>query len=145
MELLRLPPGVRRDSKLVTFTGAANLGAVGDVPIFTVTGEILVVRLVPFCTVDLTEALATAGILLGITTSTSLFIAATTATVIDAGEFWTSTVPTAGGVAVPAALRDVAITDNILATVATQAVNGGAIRFDVLWVPLSSDGLLVAA
>src|SRR5512145_721060 len=131
---------LRRASKTITFTGAAGLGAVGAVPLFTVTGEVLVCYLVPWCSVDLTEAGATATLALGVTGSTSLFIAATTATAIDAGEFWTSTTPTANGVALPAALKDIVTTDSIIGTVAAQAVNGGALRLDCYWLPLSSDG-----
>lgn len=135
-------PGVTVQTarKTVTFTGAANLGAVGAVPIFTVTGDVLVVRLVPVCTVDLTEALATATLALGVTNSTALFVAATTATAIDAGEFWVNTTSQADGFALPAALKDILVTQNIIGTVATQAVNGGAIRFDCHWIPLSADG-----
>ena len=131
---------MKRASKLITFDGAAGTGAVGAVPIFTVTGEVLVVVMAPFCTTLLTEAGATATLALGVTGSTSLFIAATTATDIDANEFWVDTAPDANGIAVPAALKDIAITDNIIGTVAAQAVSTGAIRFNVWWMPLSSDG-----
>lgn len=123
-----------------TFTGAAGLGAVGSVALFTVTGEVLIERIVPFCTTLLTEALATATIALGVTGSTSLFIAATNAVDIDANEFWVDTTPDANGIALPAALKDIVITDNIIATVAAQNVDAGAIRFDVYWRALSSDG-----
>ena len=135
-------PGVTaaRAAKTVTFTGAANLGAVGAVPLFTVTGEVLIVRLVPFCTTLLTEALATATLALGVTGSTSLFIAATTAVDIDANEFWVDTAPDANGVALPAALQNIVITDNIIGTVAAQAVNGGVLRLDCHWIALSPDG-----
>ena len=135
-------PGVTaaRTTKTVTFTGAANLGAVGAVPIFTVTGEVIIVRLVPWCTVDLTEAAPTATLALGVTGSTSLFIAATTATVIDVGEFWIDTTSRPNGFALPAALQNIVITDNIIGTVAAQAVDSGAIRFDCHWIPLSADG-----
>ena len=129
-------------SKTVTFTGAANLGAVGAVPIFTVTGEVIIEKLVPWCTVDLTEAAPTATIALGVTGSTSLFIAATTGTVIDVGEFWVDTTSRANGFALPAALKDIVITDNIIGTVAAQAVNGGAIRFDCYWKPLNGGSLV---
>jgi hypothetical protein len=118
---------------------------VGAVPLFTVTGEVLIERIVPICTTLLTEAAPTATLALGVTGSTSLFIAATTATAIDAGEFWVSTTPTANGIAVPAALQDIAITDNIIGTVAAQAVDSGVIRVDVYWRPLSADGAVVAA
>src|SRR5574343_542432 len=137
-----LVPGrgsLRRTTTTVTFTGAANLGAVGAVPLFTVTGEVLVCYIVGFCTVLLTEAAPTATLALGVTGSTSLFIGATTATAIDANEFWVSTTPTANGIAVPAACRDIVITDNIIATVAAQAVDSGAVRGDVYWLPLSGD------
>jgi hypothetical protein len=132
----------KRISKTITFTGGAGLGAVGAVPIFTTTGEVLIAALVPFCTTLLTEASATATLALGVTGSTSLFIAATNAVDIDANEFWVDTAPDANGVAVPAALKDIAITDNVIGTVAAQAVNGGVLRFDCYYVPLSSDGAL---
>lgn len=132
------PIELRRSSVTVTFTGAAGAGAVGSVALFTVTGEVLVEKLVPICTTDL--AGATATIALGVTGSTALFIAATVATDIDTGEFWVDTAPDPNGVAVPAALKDVAITDNIIATVAVANITGGVLRFDVLWRPLSSDG-----
>jgi len=139
------PSYVRRTSKEITFTGAAGLGAVGNVPLFTVTGEVLVVYLVPYTVLTLTEALATATLALGVTNLTSLFIAATNAVNLLTGEFWTEA--TGGGtanagIAVPAALKDIAITSNIVGTVATQAVNGGTLRFDVYYLPLSSDGLV---
>lgn len=135
-------PAPYRVSKLVTFTGATGLGEVGAVPIFTVTGEVIVVYLVPTCMALLTEAAATATIALGVTGSTSLFIAATNAVDIDAGEFWVDTTPDAAGIAVPAALRDIAITANIIGTVAAQNVDSGAIRFDLWWRPLSGDGFV---
>lgn len=132
---------VLRTSKTVTFTGAANLGEVGAVPIYTVTGEVLVVALIPYCTVNLTEAAPTgATLLLGVTGDTDLFIASTAATAIGAGEFWVSATPTANGIAVPAGLKDIVITDNIIGTVGTANVDGGAIRFDLYYAPLSSDG-----
>lgn len=132
--------------KAVTFTGASGLGLAGtNVALFTVTGEVEVVRIVPVCTVDLTEAAPTATLALGVTSSTALFVAATTATAIDAGEFWVTTTPTANGIAIPAACKEIAITDSIVAAPAVQNVNGGVIRFDLWWRPLSSDGLVVAA
>ena len=136
---------LRPARKTATFTGAAGAGAVGSVALFSTTGEILIVAIVPFCTTLLTEAGATATIALGITGSTSLFVAATNAVEIDANEFWVDTAPDPNGIALPAALQNIVITDNIIATVGAQNVTGGVIRFDVLWRPLSADGALVAA
>jgi len=144
MELIRMPSSVRQETKIVTFDGTAGLGAVGNVALFTVTGEIIVVRISGFCSVDVTEALASATISLGVTSLVAAMIAATAAINIDAGEFWVSTVP-ATSMTYAANCKDMLVTDSIVAAVATQAVNGGTIRFDVLWLPLSSDGLLVAA
>jgi len=101
--------------------------------------------MVPFCTASLTEAGATATIALGVTGSTALFIAATDAVEIDINEFWVDTAPDANGVALPAALKDIIITDNIIGTVATQNVNGGSLRIDCFWYALSSDGNVVAS
>ena len=139
-EIIQAAKALRTSIASVTFDGTANKGQVGTVPYFTVTGEVLVAAMVPFCTGSLTEAAATATIALGVTGSTALFIAATTATEIDVNEFWVDTSPDANGIALPAALKDIVITDNIIATVATQNVNGGTLRITVLWYPISADG-----
>lgn len=134
-------------SKSVTFTGAANLGQAGTTTtLFTVTGQVLVAYLSVFCSVDLTEAAPTASIALGVTGSTTLFVAGTSSTTVDANEFWTTTAPSAvGGVAVPAAHKDILITANVIITCATQNTNGGALRADCWWLPVSPTGKLVAA
>lgn len=139
---------IRSVAKSITFTGAAGLGAVGNVPLFTVTGEVEILRIVPYTVLTLTEALATATLALGVTNATALFIAATNAVNLTTGEFWTEA--TGGGtanagIAIPAALKEIAITSNIVGTVGAQAINGGTLRFDVYWRPLSSDGNVVAA
>lgn len=132
--------------KTVTFTGAAGAGATGTaVSVFTVTGEVLVVALVPFCTTNLGEAAPTAVVSLGVTGSTALFIANTNSVDIDANEFWIDATPDANGIALPAALKDIVITDNIIVTPATQNTNAGVIRFDLIYMPLSTNGLVVAA
>ena len=126
--------------KTVTFTGAANLGATGAVPLFTVTGEVMVDKIMAYCTTNLTEAAGTATISLGVTSGVADFIAATNAVDIDANEFWVDTGPDANGVALPAAMQDIMITDNIIGTVAAQNVNGGVLEVTVFWTPISSDG-----
>ena len=141
MEIIRASQGSQRASKTITFTGAANMGNAGEnVTIFTVTGEILVLALVPFCTTDLTEAVGTATISLGVTSSVALFIAATDSKEIDENEFWVDTVPDPYGIALPSTLKDIIITDNIVAACATQDTDGGVMRFDLYWLPLSSNG-----
>lgn len=134
---------LRKVSKTITFDGTAGAGAVGTVTVFTVTGEISVVQMTAYCSTNLTEAAPTATLSLGVTSSATLLIGSTTATDIDAGEFWVDTGPDANGVAIPAALKDIVITDNIIATVGSQAVDAGVIRFDLYYLPVSGDGAAV--
>ena len=123
----------------VTFTGAATLGAIGNVPLFTVTGAVLVKFIAGY--VGTTLAGATATLALGVTGSTSLFIGATTATnMTSTNNIWTSTSPTAAGLALATAGKEILVTANIVGTVATAAVTGGVLTIFVAWLPLSSDG-----
>jgi glutamate dehydrogenase/leucine dehydrogenase len=135
----------RDATKTMTYSAVAGSGNVGSVALFTVTGEVLIVAMSAFCTTLLTESGATATIALGVTGSTSLFIAATNAVEIDANEFWVDATPDANGIAVPAALKDIIITDNIINTVGATNITAGVIRYDVIWIPLSSNGNVVAA
>ena len=128
--------------KTITFDWTSTLGAINTTTtFFTVTGECEILSLVPFCTVDLASADA-ATITLGVTSSTSLFLAATTATVIDVGEFWVNTTPVANGVALPAAFKNIVVTDNVVGAVATGTITAGAIRMDLWYRPLSADGAM---
>ena len=77
---------------------------------------------------------------LGVTSGVADFVAATTATDVDANEFWVDTAPDANGVAIPAALMDIIITDNIIGTAATANITGGVMEFTVYWTPISVDG-----
>ncbi len=139
-------PSLRFETKSVTFTGAATLGQAGtNTSWFTVTGQVLVAYIIPYCTVDLTEALATATITLGTTTQTALLIAATNSVDIDANEVWTAAAPATRSLAIPATLKDVAINDSIVSACAVQNTTGGAIRVDCYWLPLSAGATLVAA
>lgn len=131
--------------KTLAFTGAAALGqSASPIPLFTRTGSVIVEKIVAICSEDLASA-GGGTLALGVTGSTSLFIGATTATNIDVGEIWASTTPTAAGIALPAALKDIAINADIIATVATADITDGTLDFVVYYRPLSSDGALVAA
>ena len=138
----RIPANVadyRIARNTVTFTGAASLGAVGSVPLFTVTGAVLVKFIAGYVGTSLTGASAT--IALGVTGSTSLFIGATTATgMTSTNNIWTSTSPTAAGLALATAGKEIIVTANIVGTVAVANVTGGVLTVWVAWLPLSSDG-----
>lgn len=123
-------------TKTVAFTGAAGLGAVGTVSLFTVTGDV-VVNVVGVCT----ENLASAGggtLEVGIAGNTAALIAQTTATAIDAGETWVDATP-ATVVSYPSDKVLVNGTD-IIATVATGDITDGTITFYCNFTPLSSTG-----
>lgn len=129
----------------MTYTGAAGAGAAGSVSLFTVTGMVLIEKIIARCTTLLTESGATATIALGVTGNTGLFIAATDAVNIDANELWVDTAPDTGGIQIPALMKDVAIVADIINTIAAADVTAGVIEYVVLWRPLSSNGLLVPA
>ena len=129
--------------KTVTFDAGSGTGAQGNVPIFTVTSQVLVVAIVPFCTTLL--AGATATLELGVTGILELFVATTTGTDIDADEFWVDTGPDANGVLIPAIMKDTVITDNIVGTVEVADITSGVIRYSVYWLPLSATSNVVAA
>ena len=137
-------PLLRLIRKTITYTGAANLGQAGsNVTIFTVTGQIHVVTLIPYCTVNLGEALATATITLGTATQTELFIAATNSVDIDADDVWTALAPATRSLAIPAALKDIAVNDNIVNACAVQNTNAGSILYTLIYYPVSAGATVV--
>lgn len=136
---------IQRVTKTITFTGAANLGAQGAVPLFTITGSVFIEEIAGVVTVDIVSA-GSATLALGVTGSTSLFIGATAkAGLVTTTPVWVSTTPTAGGLAVPAAAQRSVIAANIIGTVATADITAGSIVITVRYIALSSDGALVAA
>lgn len=135
--------------KTATFTGAAGLGAAGDFDLFTVTGEIYVVRITAFCSTLLVENAGTVTMSLGTTTDVDQFIASTEPEDIDANEFWTAIASgVAGPVVPPTIMTDTLIagaTDDILLTIVTENINSGVLEFALQWEPISTDATVVAA
>jgi len=130
--------------KRITFTGAAGAGAVGSVTIFTMSsgGAALIGFITAHVQTSLTGASAT--IALGVTGSTGLFIAATTATgLTTAAANWIDTTPDAAGVALPAAMKDIQIDASIINTIATQNVTGGVIDYTIGYIPIVPGATLV--
>ena len=136
-------PLVNRSIVSVTFTGASGLGqAATTTTFFTVTGEILC-SLQAYVVETLTQSLGTPKLTLGVTNSTSLFIGATTATTLATGEFWTEATgggTAAAGIAMPAAMKDILVTANVVGVVGgTNNINGGTLRLTLLWTPMRAD------
>lgn len=125
-------------SKAITYA-AGTTGATGATTLFTVTGTVAV-RIFAVCSSDLTSGGA-ATIEVGIAGNTAALLAQTTATGIDAGEFWIDTGP-ATIEALPAIQLCAA---DIIQTIATTTVSGGVLTYYCLWSPISSNGNVVAA
>ena len=142
-------PAVRVAQKSITFTGAAGLGAIGNVVYFTITGAVHVVSFGAIIETSLTED-AGSGVSscsLGIVNNTTLFLAAIlSSSLVSTTPLWYNATPNANGILVPAAYKDVAIARNIVLAVTstgTRLVNGGMVTLTVTYVPLTSNGNLV--
>ena len=133
-------------SKSITYA-AGGTGLQGaTTTIFTVTGQVQVLALAPFCTLGLEQSAGTPSLSLGVVGSLAQFIGDITATTIDTDEFWVDATPDALAIALPAAMKDILITANIACLVGgTNNISAGAIRYDVYWRPLSSNGSIVPA
>jgi hypothetical protein len=141
----------RHSTKTITFTGAAGLGAVGTVTVFTCTGRSIIHAITAFCTEDLVGNLAT--IELGTATTSNDFVVQTTAEGIDVNKWWGDATPSAGSILIkiPATGADgigaaqsfKTISSDIIATIATADVTDGTIVFDVIYTPLTDGARLV--
>ncbi len=136
--------GRRYVQKILTLDGGAGTGATGAVPLFTVSGgAVLVNYIVGRATTNLVSA-GGGSIALGVTGSTSLFIAATTATtLLTSAEFWVSTTATAIGLALPAPVKDIVTDANIIGTVTVGAITAGVLVIDVVWEAITQGATIV--
>lgn len=131
--------------KTLTFTGAAGLGQnASPIPLFNITDAVYVERIAGWGVTTPTSA-GGGTLALGVTGSTALFIAASTATAIAQGKTWQTTTPNNTGLAVPATNKEILIAANIIGTVATADITAGVIEFVVYYRPASTNGALVAA
>lgn len=142
-------PYLLRASK--TFTGAANLGAVGVNELFTTTGEVVLEGFWVSCTTTLSDTVDGAVFTIGTPASPNL-IADYSAVDLDsivAGVYLGGSGVSAGygdnivsGGGSGTSIGGTAINTNITMDVSTQAITGGVLEFYVLWRPLSADGNL---
>ena len=145
--LLELQSGYQIASKAVTFAGGTT-NARGDQDgtgnpgaLFTVTGDVLVVIFAK-CTTNLAGSSATLEV--GVTGNTAALLAQTTAEDIDAGDVWRDASPAVGAEAINGAVFIAGGLD-IIETTGTANITAGAITYYCMWLPLSSDGNVVAA
>lgn len=118
------------------------------VTIFTVTGDVLV-RLVASVDVAVTSTSNTGTLAVGIAGNTAALLAQTTVDASDfaIGDIWVDNDPATGIGLVPGSGSWYAIGNgaDIIVTIATNDMTAGDIDFHLLYIPLSSDGAVVAA
>lgn len=141
-------PKLIRASK--TFTGAANLGATGVNELFTTTGAVAIDGFWVRCTTSLVDAVDGAIFKIGVTGADAIltdvnYEGAFDLDTLDA-DMWLDNsggVPTGHGANLAAQAGSFAtVSANIIMTITTQAITGGALAFYVLYRPLSADGAL---
>lgn len=129
-----------QESKTIAFTGAAGLGAVGAITLFTVTGTVMI-NVFGFCTEDLVSA-GGGTVEVGTSSSTAALCNQQNATAVDNHEVWhNSVLAVAGNVA--AHLHPV--DQNVILTIGTGDVTDGTISFYANWSPISEGATVVAA
>lgn len=120
--------------KTITFDGTAGNGAVGTVAIASVIGAVLIREGAIRCVADL---IGGATIELGCAGATAAIVAQTTATDIDANEFWQDSSPE---LRASPAITARAVGGNIILTIGSANITAGVLEFYFYWLPLSSDG-----
>lgn len=127
-------------TKTIAFDGGAGTGAAGTVTLFTVTGKVAV-NVYGFCTEDL--ASAGGGTLeLGFASQTATLADQQLATAIDNHEVWHEGLIAIGALV---AFHFHPTDQDVILTIGTADVTNGTIEFYCNWVPISSNGDLVAA
>lgn len=118
----------------------------GEHKILDVTGVVRI-RILPVCTASLTVNGTSGTISLGTNASVTDLIAATTATVIDASEIWTSKTDAniAKQVLQSEAIDFISNAQDVGYNIGTSNLTGGAMTFYYWWEPLSSTGAVTVA
>jgi hypothetical protein len=126
------------ESKTITYV-AGTTGAVATTTLFTVTG-IVALNVYAICTSSLTGTTGTIEV--GTATLTTALANQVTATTITNHKMYSnSTLAVAGSVAGHTHI----VNENVIQTIATAAITGGVLTYFCGWIPLSSDGNVVAA
>lgn len=137
--------------KTIIFDGSDPGGADTPFDIFTITGRVLVTKIIGFCTAGLTEGGATATISIGDTTDVDGFFVVDNAVDIDTNEWFGATL-SSSNVQISAGVGQVtvptmkAISANIIGTLGgSQTIATGTIIFDVWYQAITDGGNLAPA
>jgi hypothetical protein len=127
----------RKTIKPITFDGTADNGAIGTVALATVAGSVWIQSMAVECTTLL--AGATATIELGTANNTTGLIALTTATDIDADEYWKDASPEAE---ISDAIVNKLVNASLIYTIRTAGIDSGVLVASFYWLPMDSTGKL---
>ena len=128
---------VKKTFKTITFDGTSGNGAVGTVALATITGGVRIESMSCLCSTLL--AGATATIECGTASNTAGLIAQTTATEIDADEFWQDATPEAR---ISPAIKEQLVSNDLILTIGTADITAGVLEFCFEWVPSTTNGNL---
>lgn len=136
------PPGAEMQHAQSTIVFADSSGVV---IVFTRTGRVFGSLITAFCTDTLIEDGAVASISLGGATDAQGLIVNTNPSDISVNEFWFDATPVSGLVHVDPLQIDWMTDENVTLTIIGGTdIASGTIVFDVWYLPLTSDGALVA-
>ena len=137
--------GVFRAS-IGNYNFADDTGAQGAYTIFTVTGDVYIQQIYGACKVALTSGGA-ATIELGTAAQTAIYVAQTVATDLDQYELWQDATPEANpGVIILLGRSWLAQNGvDVILTIGAFDLTAGDIDFYCNWVPLSTNGAVIAA
>ena len=124
--------------KAVTFINTA-----ADVPLFTVTGTVII-KLVAVCITNLASA---GTCTIGVDAGTAALIVDTACTLLAAGEIWHDVTPDAS-VELTSVMKEYIIANGVdisLDLEAAHQVDSGVLEFYCIYIPLSANGAVVAA
>ena len=135
-----LRDGIKGELVRQTITFANDAGPVS---VFVVTGDVII-RLIAVCKTNVASA-AAGNIECGVAGDVDVFIASTLGTNIDANEIWHDATPDVNA-ELENVSADVIVSngDDVILTLSAQ-IDSGVIAFYAFWIPLSSDGGVVAA
>lgn len=142
---------IKRVRKTITFDGSAGKGAVGTITVFTITGRVLIHRILAFCKAGLFGG-ATATLRCGGVLDTDGLFKQISAADLDNNEWWQQANPQRGLVSLDGghdggliSSQVQKMTDgDVILTVGAAVISGGTIIFDVSYEAITDDGALVA-
>ena len=128
------------------YSFAADTGAQGAYTVFTVTGDVLIHAIFGICGTTFTSGGA-ATIELGVSGSTAVLIAQTTATDLIANELWFDASPTTAIEQLDLTTRSFVVSNgqDFIFTIGAADLTAGLVNLYCIWSPLSATGNVVAA